>query len=164
MSQANAAPITGDTILAPDMSAGNIADASPSRRAFFAGVLLAPVAIASPVIAHPSIWKLANPAGAGGGWKAALARYRAIDAAWDQFLATEYNPAIAELDRRAIAPPPGFTITAKSGREVFYLHDPANPEMWSGSPIPQISAEAMRGRMCEQNYTIILPTFPKLSF
>ena len=81
MSQAVAAPITGDTILAPDMSAGNIADASPSRRALLAGLMLATVAApVSPAIAHPSIWKAdRHPAVAGGEWEGPTLHSRRVD-------------------------------------------------------------------------------------
>ena len=102
MSKADAAPSTGDL----DFVSGKCAELhTASRRALLASLIAVPIA-ATAVSAHAASFSE---------WKAGLAIYRAIDAAWNHFLATTYNPAVTELDRRAPVPPSGFTVTARSG-------------------------------------------------
>ncbi len=131
MSQAVAAPNTGEL----NFVSGKCADlATASRRALLTSLIAAPIAV-SAAPAQAAIYSE---------WKAALAIYRAIDAAWNHFLATTYNPAVAELERRAPVPPSGFTVTARSGKKVVYTHDTANPDMWANSVIPAISKPGKR--------------------
>lgn len=94
--------------------------AALSRRAAIGVFATMPIAVAiasaSAHAAHPSKWK------------EALARWRAADALWDSFLDNIYNPAIEELDRRALAPPPSFMVTAKTGATQIYFHDREVPD------------------------------------
>ncbi|MBU0931137.1 MAG: hypothetical protein KJ585_03940 [Alphaproteobacteria bacterium] len=102
-----------------------------ARRDILAGVMLASVvSVAAPIaFAAPEVTL----------WQKAVAEYRDIAAFWDAFLATAYNPAVDELNRRAPMPPSFFTITAKSGATQNYHHDRADPWGWASHPIPAIA-------------------------
>ena len=133
MSQTNFAPNTGQYGFVPAKSAGIVGEKFPSRRAVLAGLALVPAVAA---ISPPT--RAARPSE----WKEALARWRAAEAAWDDFLDGTYNPAIEELDRRAPAPPPNFTVTAKSGATQLYFYDRANPDEWTRNLSSLISEPA----------------------
>lgn len=112
--------------------------AALSRRAAIGVFATMPIAVAiasaSAHAAHPSKWK------------EALARWRAADALWDSFLDNIYNPAIEELDRRALAPPPSFMVTAKTGATQIYFHDREVPDAWTANLSHAISGPAQQLR------------------
>lgn len=121
-----------------------------ARREALAALFVAPVALA-PVAAT-----VALAASEVTPWQKAIKEYRDIDAFWDAFLETAYNPAVEELNRRAPMPPSFFTITAKSGAAQDYHHDRADPWRWANHPIPAIAEpgrqQAERWERWEKEY------------
>lgn len=135
MSQADAAPITGNYEFAPVKSAGIIGPQSPTatRRSLLAGMAFAPMAFAaspSSLAASPSKWKEIS------------ARYRAAQAEWDQFLDRVYNPAVDRLIALAPPPPSYFTITARNGKSIEYWYDRKDPDAWTNNGSPMIAEKA----------------------
>lgn len=143
MSQAVAAPSTGDPFLKGGKSAnatgtprGNIGRQSPSRRAVLAGMLLAPAAAAIPTVVAASD----NTSM----WDEALRGWRKADADYDAFLTELWNPVQEELERRTPAPARSFSITTASGKTVTYDLVATDPDCYARSPIPAISNPGRR--------------------
>lgn len=135
MSQADAAPITGNYKFAPVKSAGIIAAQSPTatRRSLLAGMAFAPIAFAGSTSS-----RAASPSK----WKENSARYRAAQAEWDQFLERVYNPAVDRLIALAPTPPSYFTIAARNGKAIEYWYDRKDPDAWTNNGSPLIAEKA----------------------
>jgi len=121
MSQANAAPITGDTILAP----GKSGRSAVSRRAALTALAAVPaVAVAGtlPAQAAPDTWTLA------------LRRYRAAEAAYHGHLANVWNPLVEKLDRLCPQPPISITIERTDKRREVFTYNRAKPDAWMWHP------------------------------
>ena len=136
MSQADAAPITGNYKFAPVKSAGIIGTEAPTatRRSLLVGIAFAPTAFA----ASSSNSLAASPSK----WKEISARYRAAQADWDRFLDQVYNPAVDRLIALAPPPPSYFTVVARSGKVSEFWHDRKNPDAWTDNPSPLIAKKA----------------------
>lgn len=97
MSQADTAPSTGAPTIAGGISASPSASHAVSgRRAFIAGLALAPVAIAAPAMAHGAPIMVCAPANSA--WQAALADERKAALASESFYAAHVAPANAAFD------------------------------------------------------------------
>ena len=122
MSQAVAAPITGDPILAP----GKSGRSAVSRRAALSALAVVPaVAVASalPAQAAPDNWTLA------------LRHYRAAEAAYCGHLANVWNPLLEKMEKRCGAPPPlSVTIERPDGRPDIFRYQMNNPNAWMWHP------------------------------
>lgn len=120
MSQADAARITGDTILAP----GNSDRSAVSRRAALTALAVVPaVAVALPA------------RGAVDSWTLALRDYRAAEAAYHGHLANVWNPLLEKIEKRC-GPPPSLSVTIErpNGRPDTFVYRPGKPDAWMWHP------------------------------
>ena len=125
MSQAVAAPIMGDMILASGKSADC---ASTSRRAVLAALAVIP---ATAAVSAVPVHSLADS------WTLALRDYRAADAAYINYLANVWNPLQEELERLTPRPPYKIRVERERGGPVEVAHSSAKPDRWMWEPTPE---------------------------
>lgn len=135
MSQAVAAPITGDPILAP----GKSAHSAVSRRAALTALAAVPaVAIVSSSPAHS----------AADNWTLALRDYRAAEAAYHGHIANVWNPLVEKLERLCPLPPSSVTIERADKRRDVFTYNRAKPDAWMWHPT--VDGRAAGGKLTAQ--------------
>ncbi|WP_278986355.1 hypothetical protein [Sphingobium yanoikuyae] len=140
MSQADAAPITGDTIVTGGKSALPTVKSNGLAVMSRRGALGALALVAAPVAAVP----LATASDNASTWNEALHAWRKADAAYDAFFDKIWNPVQVELERRTPEPARSFSITTASGKTVTYDFVSSDPDCYARNPIPAISNPGRR--------------------
>lgn len=123
MSQAVAAPITGDPIVVGGKSAIPTG-VGLSRRAAIGALAIGPAAVAASSAANV-------PAN---GWAAALRRYRKAEAAYDAHLAKVWNPLQERLSAMCPAPPHSVLSEPRPGLRVAVTYNAKRPDAWMREP------------------------------
>lgn len=127
MSQADAAPITGETIVTGGKSAlptGKGQCAALSRRAAIAALAAVPTIAVAASAATPKR----------DSWTLALQRYRKAAAAYEDYMATVREPLQDKICELCPFPPQTVSSEPRPGFRIEFTYNSTNPDAWMWQP------------------------------